>query len=60
VEAEQAALAAAMAPEAPAARAAPEGVRLTRRGGRLILSGTGVDDALEADLTAWLAARGAG
>jgi ParB-like chromosome segregation protein Spo0J len=58
-EAEQAALTAAAAPAAGKADPAPgRPVALTRRGDRLILSGPGVDAALEADLAAWLAERG--
>ncbi len=32
-------------------------VTITRRGGRIVLSGPGIDDTLLADLRAWLAAR---
>ncbi len=35
----------------------PEGVQIARRKGQLVLSGTGVDAALEADLRDWLVAR---
>ncbi|MGH1452492.1 MAG: ParB/RepB/Spo0J family partition protein [Paracoccaceae bacterium] len=47
------------APRPAADTAAPaQGVQLARRKGQLVLSGAGVDAALEADLRDWLAARG--
>lgn len=63
--AEQAALSRALAPQdAPKAKPNPgagaeiaPGIRLSRARGTLTLSGPGVGDALEAALTAWLAAQ---
>ncbi|MBM9593914.1 ParB/RepB/Spo0J family partition protein [Roseitranquillus sediminis] len=57
--AEQAALARVLR-KPPTAPARPEpGVRLSRKGHRIVLEGAGVDEALARDLEAWLAQRNA-
>ena len=56
--AEQAALTALMQPAAAKPETAPKGLHLTRRPGRLVLSGPEVTEDLLDALEAWLASRG--